>query len=75
MSESTPELTNAAMQIRKRGYTILDGVIPATAIDEVRETVADALARNRERAAAGFTNSPSGEVAVEQAVDFVCAAR
>ncbi len=52
MSESTPELTNAAMQIRKRGYTILDGVIPATAIDEVRETVADALARNRERAAA-----------------------
>ena len=52
MSESTSELTNAAMQIRKRGYTILDGVIPATAIDEVRETVADALARNRERAAA-----------------------
>ena len=52
MSESTSELTNAAMQIRKRGYTILDGVIPATAIDEVRETVADALARNRERDAA-----------------------
>ena len=52
MSESTPELTNATMQIRKRGCTILDGVIPATAIDEVRETVADALARNRERAAA-----------------------
>ena len=52
MSESTPELTNAAMQIRKHGYTILDGVIPATAIDEVRETVADALARNRERDAA-----------------------
>lgn len=49
MDEST---TNATAQIQERGYTILDAVIPGDAIDDVRSSVADALERNRERAAA-----------------------
>ncbi len=48
----TTAVATAAEQIATRGYAILDAVIPADVIGDVRTSVAEALGRNRERAAA-----------------------
>lgn len=49
MDKST---TAAAARISEQGYTVLDGVIPASEVDNVRLAIVEAQARGHERAAA-----------------------